>query len=63
MSDEIDQLTSLKAKLNAFGKEIQPLLAAAGTAKVTLVVMANRIGVSTEGIPPKPVVTAPATPT
>lgn len=52
MSDEIDPLTALKAKLNAFGKEIQPLLAAAGTAKVTLVVMANRIGVSTEGIPP-----------
>lgn len=64
MSDDIDPLTALKAKLNAFGKEIQPLLATSGTAKVTLVVMANRIGVSTEGIPqPKQVATAPATPT
>lgn len=63
MSDDIDPLTALKAKLNAFGKEIQPLLAAAGTAKVTLVVMANRIAVGTEGIPqPKPVTPAPATP-
>lgn len=65
MSDDIDPLTALKAKLNAFGKEIQPLLATAGMAKVTLVVMATRISVSTEGIPqPKPVektVTTPAT--
>lgn len=66
MSDDIDPLTALKAKLNAFGKEIQPLLAASGTAKITLIVMANRIAVSTEGIPqakttpPAPIPSTPA---
>lgn len=62
MSDDIDPLTALKAKVNAFGKEIQPLLAAAATAKVTLSVMANRISVSTEGIPKSKATPAPANP-
>ena len=60
MSDDITPLDALKLKLNAFGKEIQPMLSAAATAKVTLVVMANRINVSTEGERPVKATLAPA---
>lgn len=55
MSDDIDPLTALKAKLNAFAKEIQPILEAAGLAKVSLIVMPTRVRVDTEGVAtPKP---------
>lgn len=52
MSDDIDPLTALKAKLNAFAKEIQPALEAAGLAKISLIVMPTRIRLDTEGVQP-----------
>lgn len=55
MSDDIQPIDALKSKLNAFAKEIQPELITAGLAKVSLIVMSNRIRVDTEGIPQKPV--------
>lgn len=61
MSDDVDPLAALKAKLNAFAKEVQPLLAPANTAKVSLTIMPTRIRVDTEGAPVKPA-TPPATP-
>lgn len=49
MSEDISPLLALKSKLNDFAKEVQPLLADAKLGKVTIVVMANRISVQTEG--------------
>lgn len=54
MSDGTDPIAALKAKLNAFAKEVQPLLAAANTAKVSLIIMPTRIRVDTEGARTKP---------
>jgi hypothetical protein len=62
MSDELPPIDAVKAKINAFAKELQPTLAAAGLSKVSLIIMPNRIRVDTEGTQqPKPVQT-PATP-
>lgn len=52
MSDEIPPIDAIKAKVQAFAKELQPTLAAAGLARMNLIVTPDRIRLDTEGIRP-----------
>lgn len=52
MSDELPPIDAMKAKVNAFAKELQTALAAAGLARVNLIVTPDRIRLDTEGVRP-----------